>query len=252
MRRPKKEVVSARVIPDKLRDFDHDAIMFVYKVDGVEVRAIHWSGRFDGDLKRLARWLREIAHEYDAHYITTTETQQKGANAAIRAAFGPGWGLQRSGEYALIYKRSIFSSIKRLKPHTIVATKIKNWALWRQMHVGFFNIRHKKLGLRFRIPVIHGPSAIENGRDPKRGKQWDIAVSGWPRLGRSLKRFQKLHPRSVQVPAADTNGDHHIPDWMERFEHWLGAKSIWRGRLPNRGTHAAGRLIDGAWLYDAD
>lgn len=251
IKRPVIKVKSAHVIPDKLRDFDHDAILYVYEVDGVEIRAIHWSGRFDGDLKRLARWLREIAHQCDAHYITTTETQQKGATVAIKAAFGSGWGLQRTGEYALIFDRRIFEAIRRFKPRYAVTTKIRNYALWRQMHVAFFNIKHKKLGMRFRLPVIHGPSGIEKGQDPKRGKQWDIATTGWPKLGRNMKRFHMLHPRAVQAAAADTNGNHRIKIWMERFEHWIGAKSIWRGRVPNRGTHAAGRLIDGAWIYNA-
>lgn len=246
----KIKIIDAMVIPDQIPDFDHNAILFVYQVGAYQIRAIHWSGRFDGDVEHLVNHLYELARKYHAHYLTTTETQQKNALTRIKERFGKKWGVQKSGEYVVIFDKAHFEPIPWLHPHVVVATHIRNWLLWRQMHVGYFNLRLTAGGRRFRIMVVHGPSGIEKGDDFKPGKQSDIAHQGWLRLGRSNRRFAKLHPFVVQVVTADSNGDHHRPFWLHWFEDQLGANSVWAGRVPAKGTHGS-RLIDGAWIYSA-
>lgn len=242
--------IDARVIPDKLGLFDHSAILFVYSVDGVHVRQIHWSGKFNGPKEQLAAWLAHLAKKYNAHILTTTETQQRGAVKEIVEAMGPAFSYQLTGEYMCITRDTIFRKLKAPRARKAVVTRVRNWALWKQMHVGYFNVYHKGLRRRFRILVIHGPSGIEMGDHFKPGPASDVAKTGWPRIGRSFVYFYRTHIRAVQVAVADTNGDHFIPFWMNWFEDRVQAKSIWRGDLPKIGTHGK-RLIDGAWVYKA-
>lgn len=248
-KRPSIRILSARIIPDHLKRFDHDAILYVYQVDGHTVRAIHWSGRYDGPAKWLARHLRRIARKHRADYITTTESQQKGARKAVRRAFGKGWGVRKTGEYLCVFRRATFRPIRA--PHVSIFTAIRNYAQWRQMHVGTFNLRHRTLKRRWRILAIHGPSAIQAGSSFRRGKQSEIAWQGWPKVGRKLRRFHRKRPRAVQVVAADCNANLRDTFWMAWFEAQTGATCIWRNQTPNRGTHAGGRLIDAAWIKGA-
>lgn len=252
VKRPVIKFINARVIPDKLPQFDHRAILFVYSVDGVVIRQVHWSGRFDGDVEDMARWLRYLARSLGADLVSTTETQQKDALKVIRETFSDAWGFDKIGEYVLGFRKADFRRSRAVKPRKIIATAIPRWAQWRQMHVAYFMLRHKDLKRWFRVIDIHGPSGIEHGGSFKPGKASQVAQKGWPKVGRNMRRFNRRRPHSVQVVVADANGNHFDPFWMDYFEEALGAPVIWRYDLPALGTHGSGkgRLIDAAWILN--
>ena len=248
--RPDIQLGRAHVLSGQPRGFDHKAILFTTIVDGHKVRRIHWSGRFDGDDYLLAEHLRHLADKHDAHLITTTESQQKRVRKVVRKAFGKRWGIRKRGEYLCIFRRDTFRNLKR--PRLDVITQIPNWARWRQMHVATFNLRHKPSKRRLRLLVIHGPSGIQAGSRFRVGKQAQIAWQGWAKVGRKMRRFHRTHRNAWQEVAADCNGNLRDPFWMGWFEAQTGATCIWRNQVPNTGTHAGGRLIDAAWIYDAE
>lgn len=251
--RPKITIRRAQVIGDDLPAFDHNAVLYVYVVDGVTVRGIHWSGRYDGPAENLARHLVRLARRHRADYITTTESQQPKVMHVIQEAFAEAdllWGTKRIGEYALLYDLAVFKAMPKHSPRLRTLTNTAGRDDWQQLKVGIFNLRHRQVRRWWRILVAHGPAGIEYGSSFRSGRQTDTAKKGWPKVGRIMRRFRLRHPRAVQVLGADCNADHFRAYFRDWFRRTLGARPVWDAGLPDRGTHH-GRLIDVAWIPGA-
>lgn len=248
----KINIVRSKVIKVGAKGFDHEPVYYEYLVDGVLVKALEWSGRFDGPVDELTRVLVFLSEKYDLDYITTTEAQQRRVRKKVSKAMGDKWRVRKQGQYLLIEKKKTFKRIARFVPRLAIVTKIKNFVGWRQLHVGIFNSRHIRVDRRFRFLVVHGPAGIEYGSRFRPGKPSEVAKVGWPKIGKKVKRFYKSHRKSVQVVSGDCNGDQNRDFWLNWFEEQTKSTSIWRDRTPQPGTHRGGRLIDGAWIYDAD
>lgn len=249
------EVVKTQVIPHKLKSFDHHAVRYSLKVDDTIVEGIHWSGRFDGNVDALTQNLARLAENHPVDFITTTESQQKKVLKKVRSefkrAFGEeAWRIRKRGQYIVIENRDTFPKASGRPARIIRLTSSRLFPWWRQTRVAVFNMHHKKLSRRFRVAVIHGPASIELGSQFQNSKESRVAKIAWPKLGRKMRRFQKRNPDVVQIVVGDSNGDHFKEFWLHWFEEQLGAKSIWRGSKPMRGTHGK-RLIDGAWIYNS-
>jgi hypothetical protein len=251
--RPRITIRRASVIGDDLPAFDHAAFLYVYVVDGVVVRGVHWSGRYDGAAETLARHLVRLARQHRANYITTTESQQPEVMHVIQEAFADAdllWGTKRIGEYALLYDLAVFAAMPKHPPTLRTLTDTPGRDDWQQLKVGTFNLHHRQVRRWWRILVAHGPSGIELGSGFKSGRQAETAKTGWPKVGKILRRFRRRHPRAVQVLCADCNADHFRSYWRAWFRRTLGAPSVYVAGLPNKGTHH-GRLIDVAWIPGA-
>lgn len=252
--RAKVKREGAFVVDDPFPAFDHKMIVYIIEVDGHKVRCGHWSGKYSGSVKVLARWLKRCARKYQLDIITTTESQQRGARIRVSARMGRKWGVKQRGEYLCIYRKATFFAMPAVDPLLKTYTKIAGYAGWRNMRAGVFTLRHKETGRPFTWWVFHGPSGIQRGNSwSGEKKQVQIAKVGYPRLGAEMDRMADKKPHGVRIGVGDTNWHAGEPMGLNFIEDSLDAKAVFRpGSMPKQGTHRnSGRVIDNAFIQDA-
>ncbi|WP_426243668.1 hypothetical protein [Nocardioides sp. LHG3406-4] len=106
-------------------------------------------------------------------------------------------------------------------------------------------LRHRALGRVVPVIGLHPPSGTDGGNALKTNDRARIAVDVLVGRRRLKKRLRKQYPGCQIVETADENVN-QFKAWARQLLEKAGGVAVWTAkRLPGRGTHRGGRLIDG-------
>lgn len=213
---------------------------------------VGWAaGKWSTNLDRLCDDLVTFVKTEDLSMALTSESQQKGVRAAVARAFGPDWGVSKSGEYLWIYKRSEFKPTLR-HAYLYYLSRVTNLADWRNFKIGDKWFRHRASGRVIAFMPGHAPSGVQYGDvwNPLHPLQVEASKKGFHNLGRRVNRRKRTHPKLVQVILLDSNLDQKLAIWRNFLTKEIGAPSIWAHADRSTGSHG-NRLIDTGHVYGA-
>lgn len=201
---------------------------------------VHTSQRYDRPTPLLSQDIRRATALADV--VTLTEVQ--GRRAAVHAR---GWGAYTDGrtDLGVMWRRDRWRLVHaRAFPLARPPADRPIWAL-----AVVLDPRPPHAGPRLLVTVAHMPSAVQwgdswNPHAPRRVAAWTLALATW----HDVVRAQRLRYRPGAVlTVADWNLDLRRPMWRAVVRRAFPTQRLtWTGRLPARGTHAGGRLIDGS------
>jgi hypothetical protein len=199
----------------------------------------HASQRYDRPTAALAADIRR--HTAAADLLTVTEIQEPARARVLHRQ--PGWGAYTDPrtDLGIAWDRTRWRLIGRPRAWHLTRAYPDVYGAWALAVV----LAPRAGGRPLFVTVAHLPSAVEDGPRWRAGRHppaWRAAVNGWHRRIRAV-RLRRPLPALI---AADWNLDLRRPGWRRVVSSAFPAQHLtWAAPLPARGTHAAGRLIDG-------
>ncbi|WP_134739987.1 hypothetical protein [Nocardioides sp. 503] len=216
----------------------------------------HWSAAGETTGRYLARLIREFP---DVVLIGTTESQDQGVLAEVRAELPDGWAAVKAGEFLAVHR---LDTIRLDLPSRTLAavvvrfTDVPGLPDWQNVFAGRFRFRHVASQRRFKVFITHSNSGIEWGDGLRSSADLKVqsARTGLTRLGRRARAAARtgaprLVARAFSLVIGDFNLDQKRPAQRRRLGSWLNGESIFARGVRTIGDHRGGRLIVGAFLY---